>query len=121
MNVAITVSCIPFSRLLITSVSSGLLTANVHTHASNFGRTAEFNLSNMEERISQGATLESTSNTSKSPNQSGNSKNIGTISLGDNRNSKSWDVPWKNVKHISHCSENDENGRSEINSLTTFE
>ena len=54
MNVAIIVSCIPFSRLIITSVSSGHLATNIRTHAPNFDGKAKSNLSNIEQRIFTG-------------------------------------------------------------------
>lgn len=112
MNVAIVVSCIPFSRLLITSVSSGLMTTNLRNHAPNFDGTAEFNMSNIGgQRFSQGAFRTPNSRMSRSSRLS---RGLGSISFPEDRMSKSWELPWKNVKHttkISNYSLGEPNGR----------
>jgi hypothetical protein len=111
MSVAVVVSCLPFSRLLMTSVSSGLMTTNVRNHAPNFDGTADFNMSNIGQRFSQGAMRTPNSRLSKNSGMSKDSRRsrgLGSVSLiSEPRNSKSWEVPWSSVKHttkISNCS-----------------
>jgi hypothetical protein len=121
MNVAVIVSSIPFSRLLITSVLSGLLTTKIRTHAPNFGGTAELNLSHTEQSFSQGALRTPTSRTSQNSKTSRSSNGPGRISLSDVRNSKSLDVTRKNVEYAIYCSVRDANGGSGSKNTTTSE
>lgn len=107
MNVAIIVSCIPFSRLLMTSISSGLMTTNVRHHAPNFDGTADFNMAEFGQRFSGGAMRTPNSRFSKNSRESRGLGSISLISEPRASYSKGWEMPWRSVKHttkISNCS-----------------
>lgn len=99
MNIAIIVSCIPFSRLLITSVSSGLMTTNIRNHAPNFDGHGDPNGSGGQ-RFSD---IVFDIDRIRTPNTTrrDKSKGLGSMSNFDfsdmerlDRESKQWELPW---------------------------
>lgn len=92
MNLGIIVSCIPFSKLLITSVQSGLLTTSLHTHVPKFdgtGRSTVFSLSSITQKTTSTSTSQKVAV-------------LGTQGSTRKESLQNIAMPWSDTIHTTH-------------------